>query len=73
MEELVERRNALRDKRDDVIGELKDVQEQINELERAATAEAIVLGMNEQQRDALAQVLGVDSVSSGSRVGNLGG
>lgn len=63
-DELDTKRHDLMDKRDKIIDELKVVTAEYHELEDQEAAEAIVEGLSEAQRIAVASVLNVSSVGT---------
>lgn len=66
---LIKERNALRDARDDILAEIKEVQGELNRREALQVAEGIVGGMSDTQRDALHQVLGMGSAVNANSTG----
>lgn len=63
-EELEERRLELISERDDVVGQLKEVTRRRDEVFAEQEAVRVVEEMNDVQRNALAQVLGMQSIPS---------
>lgn len=73
VEELEDAARAVNDKADAVRDERRAIQQEINRRHALAGAEALVQGLTDEQREALAQAVAPGGIPSSSSVGTVGG
>lgn len=71
MEELNQQIRAKAQERDAIVAELKEMTAERSKLEAQQDATNMVEGLSPQQKDALAQTLGLPSINSTAQMGNM--